>query len=588
MDKQAFFDGQVFDAYRWFGAHIENQSVIFRVFAPNAAKITVTGAFNSWKEDALQQDGRSGFWSVSVPGAQVGQFYKYRIYAQDGTVTEHCDPYGFAMELRPGCCSVITDLSAYTFTDADWMAARTASPAAPVNIYELHLGSWLQDATDQNGWYRYDTIADRLIPYLREHGFTHVEFLPLSEHPFDGSWGYQNTGFFAPTSRYGTPAQLKALIDQLHHAGIGAIMDFVPVHFAVDSYGLARFDGTPLYEYPHADVGESEWGSYNFIHSRREVRCFLQSAANYWLEEFHFDGLRMDAVSRLIYWQGDPARGVNGDTLEFLKNLNRGLKERHPTALLIAEDSTTYPGVTHPIDADGLGFDYKWDLGWMHDTLCYFQTPPEERPQHRDQLLFSMQYFSNEQYLLPFSHDEVVHGKAAIVQKMWGADLTDKYAQARALYLYMFTHPGKKLNFMGNELGLLTEWNEAAALDHSFEHGPFHTFFCALGQVYRAHPALHCDYETDNFRWIEPQDGAPCVFAWERCGGGERLLAVCNLSDQAQPFSAAPPSVRLLLHTDWTRFGGGTKETDPLFFNISDNISISLPKFSAVLLQIDA
>ena len=230
-------------------------------------------------------------------------------------------------------------------------------------------------------------------------------------------------------------------------------MDFVPVHFAVDSYGLARYDGTPLYEYPHSAVGESEWGSYNFIHSRREVRCFLQSAANYWLEEFHFDGLRMDAVSRLIYWQGDPQRGVNGDTLDFLKNMNRGLKARHPSALLIAEDSTAYPGVTRPVDEGGLGFDYKWDLGWMHDTLEYCQTQPDMRPRDRGKLLWSMHYFANEHYLLPLSHDEVVHGKAAIVQKMWGADEKDKYAQARTMYLYMFAHPGKKLNFMGNELG---------------------------------------------------------------------------------------------------------------------------------------
>lgn len=248
------------------------------------------------------------------------------------------------------------------------MNSRTASPDAPLNIYEMHLGSWMRNPDDANGWYTYDEIARRLIPYLQENGYTHVEFLPLSEHPFDGSWGYQNTGFFAPTSRYGTPAQLKMLIDKLHHAGIGAIMDFVPVHFAVDSYGLAKYDGTHLYEYPHSAVGESEWGSYNFIHSRREVRCFLQSAADYWLTEFHFDGLRMDAVSRLIYWQGDPARGVNGDTLEFLKNMNRGLKARHPSALLIAEDSTAYPGVTRPGGRGRLGLRLQVGLGWMHRT----------------------------------------------------------------------------------------------------------------------------------------------------------------------------------------------------------------------------
>lgn len=580
MDKQAFFDGTMFDAYRWFGAHLEGDTAVFRTFAPNASRITVTGACNGWGETGLTQDGRSGFWEGRVTGAAAGQFYKYRIYGANGTVTEHCDPYGFAMELRPGCCSVITELDEYTFTDAEWMQTRTSSPDAPLNIYEMHLGSWRRSPDNENGWYRYDEIADLLIPYLQKNGFTHVEFLPLSEHPFDGSWGYQNTGFFAPTARYGTPAQLKALIDRLHQSGIGAIMDFVPVHFAVDSYGLARYDSTPLYEYPHVAVGESEWGSYNFIHSRREVRCFLQSAANYWLEEFHFDGLRMDAVSRLIYWQGDPARGVNGDTLAFLKMMNQGLKDRHPTALLIAEDSTAYPGVTRPTAKNGLGFDYKWDLGWMHDTLEYFQTPPDERPLYRGKLLFSMQYFLNEHYLLPLSHDEVVHGKAAIVQKMWGADLTDKYAQARAFYLYMFAHPGKKLNFMGNELGLRTEWSEAGELDWTYENGPFHTFFCALCAAYRAHPALHADYAPDSFRWCEPDPDAPCVFAFERRSADETLLAVCNFADEVYTFDA-PRGAELVLHTAWPQFGG-----DPDAVALLTGNALILPAFSAALLRL--
>ena len=580
MDKQAFFDGTMFDAYRWFGAHLEGDTAVFRTFAPNASRITVTGECNGWDETELTQDGRSGFWEGRVTGAAAGQFYKYRIYGANGTVTEHCDPYGFAMELRPGCCSVITELDEYTFTDAEWMKNRTASPDAPLNIYEMHLGSWRRSPDNENGWYRYDEIADLLIPYLQKNGFTHVEFLPLSEHPFDGSWGYQNTGFFAPTARYGTPAQLKALIDRLHQAGIGAIMDFVPVHFAVDSYGLARYDSTPLYEYPHVAVGESEWGSYNFIHSRREVRCFLQSAANYWLEEFHFDGLRMDAVSRLIYWQGDPARGVNGDTLAFLKMMNQGLKDHHPTALLLAEDSTAYPGVTKPLEQDGLGFDYKWDLGWMHDTLEYFQTPPDERPLYRGKLLFSMQYFPNEHYLLPLSHDEVVHGKAAIVQKMWGMDLADKYAQARAFYLYMFAHPGKKLNFMGNELGLRTEWSEAGELDWTYENGPFHTFFRALCAAYRAHPALHADYAPDSFRWREPDPDAPCVFAFERRSADETLLAVCNFADEVYTFDA-PRGAELVLHTEWPQFGG-----DPGEGALLAEDTLALPAFSAALLRL--
>ena len=295
----------------------------------------------------------------------------------------------------------------------------------------------------------------------------------------------------------------------------------------------------------------------------------------------------MDAVSRLIFWQGDPARGVNGDTLDFLKNMNAGLKARHPSALLIAEDSTAFPGVTRPVSEGGLGFDYKWDLGWMHDTLTYMQTPPDERAERRGQLLFSMEYFPNEHYLLPLSHDEVVHGKAAIVQKMWGADLTDKYAQARAFYVYMFAHPGKKLNFMGNELGLRVEWSESAELDWTYIDGPFHTFFCALGKAYCEHPALHADYLPDSFRWLPENLDAPCVFAWERRSSDEHLIAVCNFSDKPYEFETDLPAPTVLLNTDWERFGGETKETTQSFNKISDRFSIKLAKFSAILLKID-
>ena len=583
MDKQQFFNGAVFDAWRWFGAHLGGGGAVFRTFAPNASRITLTGAMNGWTETDLHQDGRSGFWEVSVPGTQAGQLYKYRIYAADGSVTEHCDPYGFAMEMRPACCSIVTDLEEYRFTDDAWMQARSADPDAPLNIYEMHLGSWQRNPEDANGWFTYEQLADRLIPYLLDGGYTHVEFLPLSEHPFDGSWGYQNTGFFAPTSRYGSPAQLRLLIDRLHHAGIGAIMDFVPVHFAVDSYGLARYDGTPLYEYPHSAVGESEWGSYNFIHSRREVRCFLQSAANYWLEEFHFDGLRMDAVSRLIYWQGDEQRGINGDTLDFLKGMNCGLKARHPSALLIAEDSTAYPGVTRPVGEGGLGFDYKWDLGWMHDTLEFCQTQPDLRPRDRGKLLWSMHYFANERYLLPLSHDEVVHGKASIVQKMWGADEKDKYAQARTMYLYMFAHPGKKLNFMGDELGQLYEWNEAGTLDGALAERPFHLFFHSLCKTYRDNPALHCDYAPDSFSWADSRADAPSLIGMVRRGHGETLLALCNFgSDPAVydgPLGDAPS---LLLHTDLVEFGGDTEESD---LNLEK--PLILPPYSGMLLRIE-
>ena len=602
MNQHQFFTGEIFDAYHWFGAHIEQNAVVFRTFAPNASRITLTGACNGWTETDLVQDGRSGFWSVSVPDARAGQFYKYRIYGPDGSVTEHCDPYGFAMELRPACCSIISDLEEYRFTDEAWMNSRTASPDAPLNIYEMHLGSWMRNPDDANGWYTYDEIARRLIPYLQENGYTHVEFLPLSEHPFDGSWGYQNTGFFAPTSRYGTPAQLKMLIDKLHHAGIGAIMDFVPVHFAVDSYGLAKYDGTHLYEYPHSAVGESEWGSYNFIHSRREVRCFLQSAADYWLTEFHFDGLRMDAVSRLIYWQGDPARGVNGDTLEFLKNMNRGLKARHPSALLIAEDSTAYPGVTRPVDEGGLGFDYKWDMGWMHDTLDYFATPFGERPNAYGKIVFSMHYFYNELYLLALSHDEVVHGKKTIIDKLWGT-YAEKCAQLRTLYFYMYMHPGKKLNFMGNEMGHFREWDEKRELDWDLLKYPFHDafqkYFAHLCRVYSTEPALYDgEYNPDCFEWVACESRSEGVYAWLRKGRGENLLCIMNTQDHAHKkfplYLRFPCSAEEVLNTESPEWGGALKgrrktklhTTDGGVFGRDYTLTVDLPAMGSCLLRL--
>lgn len=606
--------GEWYRSYEKLGSHPATDAdgqdgYHFAVWTPDVRSVAVIGEFNNWDESAnhLSCTATGGVWQGFVPGVVAGQLYKYVIETATGERLYKADPYAFFSELPPGTASRTADLAGYKWADAAWMRARSKRNMfkSPLNIFEVHLGSWKRHGNEPQGepredgtwpgpgdpfpaqrgtFYTYDDLSVELVDYVREMGYSHIEVLPLSEHPFDGSWGYQNTGFFAPTSRYGTPAQLKMLIDKLHHAGIGAIMDFVPVHFAVDSYGLAKYDGTHLYEYPHSAVGESEWGSYNFIHSRREVRCFLQSAADYWLTEFHFDGLRMDAVSRLIYWQGDPARGVNGDTLDFLKNMNRGLKARHPSALLIAEDSTAYPGVTRPVDEGGLGFDYKWDLGWMHDTLEFCQTQPDLRPRDHGKLLWSMHYFSNEHYLLPLSHDEVVHGKAAIVQKMWGADECDKYAQARVMYLYMFTHPGKKLNFMGNELGQLYEWSEAGTLDWVLAERPFHRFFHSLCKTYVENSALHADYAPDNFRWAENHADAPCVFGMERRANGETLLALCNFADSEQKFTASLPKFTILLDSNAAEFGG-TGET--LAVSRKDSLcTVALPRYSAVLLKL--
>lgn len=372
---------------------------------------------------------------------------------------------------------------------------------------------------------RDDELAPLLIPYLKESGYNYVEFLPLCEHPCDQSWGYQNTGFYAPTRRYGKPDDLKRLIDLLHQSGIGVILDFVPVHFAVDWYALAQYDGTALYEYPHSDVGVSEWGSYNFMHSRGEVRSFLQSAANFWLKEYHFDGLRMDAISRIIYWQGDEKRGVNGNAVDFIKVMNLGLKENNPDCILIAEDSTNYPGITKSVHDGGLGFDYKWDMGWMHDTLTYFQAAPAQRTALYHKLTFSMMYFQNEKYLLPFSHDEVVHGKATILQKMNG-QYEQKFPQARAMYLYMLVHPGKKLNFMGNEFGQLREWDEKREQDWDLRkypnHDAFYHYMAKLNDIYISHPALfEWDYRTDGFYWLDCYQENRCIYAICRKGKGE-------------------------------------------------------------------
>lgn len=414
MDMYGFYTGQILDAYTYLGAHVTAAGTVFRTFAPNAQRV---GLLLAGEEFSMQPVYNGSFYELTVPDAKAGDVYEYRIYTRNGGYSDHCDPYGFGMELRPGHKSVVVDLGEYSFSDDPWMKQRTGQRDQPLNIYEMHLGSWRRNGDE---WYHYDELAPLLIPYLKESGYNYVEFLPISEHPCDESWGYQNTGFYAPTSRYGTPDDLRRLIDQLHQNNIGVILDFVPVHFAVDRYALAQYDGSALYEYPHRDVGTSEWGSYNFMHSRGEVRSFLQSAANFWLKEYHFDGLRMDAISRIIYWQGDEKRGVNGNAVDFIKGMNQRLKADHPGCMLIAEDSTNYPGITKAVEDGGLGFDYKWDMGWMHDTLEYFQAPPERRTEQYHKLTFSMMYFRNETYLLPFSHDEVVHGKATILQKMNG------------------------------------------------------------------------------------------------------------------------------------------------------------------------
>lgn len=578
MDLQKFYIGEAFDAYEYFGAHLTNDGVIFRTYAPNAKHISIIGEFNHWQEQAMQQINLSGVWVYISKTAKINQMYKYVIYGQNGRV-EHCDPYGFQMELRPRSCSIIQDLTKYQFKDQKWMKKRTRCYDKPLNIYELHFGSWkMKNST----WYTYNEIADELITYLKEYGYNYVEFMPLSEHPFDGSWGYQNTGFYAPTSRYGTPMQLMELIDQLHHANIGVIMDFVPVHFAIDAYGLKEYDGTSLYEYPHKDTKDSEWGSYNFNHSRREVASFLQSAANYWLKEYHVDGLRMDAVSRLIYWQGDEKRGENKTTIQFLKNMNQGLHLLHPDAILIAEDSTAYPYVTKNVEDGGLDFDYKWDLGWMHDTLKYLQAHPYDRLFMSDKITFSIYYAFNERYILPFSHDEVVHGKKTIIGKINGT-YDEQFAQAKLLYLYMMTHPGKKLNFMGNEIAMFREWDEKRALDWDLlkmpSHDAFHRYIKDLNHIYLKQKTLwNIDHNYDGFKWIKCSSNNNCLFAYIRTDGINTVLAILNFSNlevQIQP--KLKGKFILLINSDWDIYGGNSIK------KVKRSLIKTVPPFTAML-----
>ncbi|MDO4976002.1 MAG: 1,4-alpha-glucan branching protein GlgB [Eubacteriales bacterium] len=585
MDMHLFYTGESFDSYEWLGAHIKNKATTFRTFAPNADRVSL---ILENKEIPMKKVANGQFYEITVENCPENTTYEYRIYRWNSYV-DHCDPYGYGMELRPNHRSIVRNLRDYTFKDNKWMSSRKDEKNGPVNIYELHFGSWKKKGEK---WYQYNELANLLIPYLKEGHYTHVEFMPLSEHPSDESWGYQNTGFFAPTSRYGTATQLMELIDKLHQNGIGVILDFVPTHFALDSYGLGNYDGDALYEYPHADVGVSEWGSFNFIHSRGEVRSFLQSCAHYWLKEFHFDGLRMDAVRNLIYWQGNEKRGVNHNAILFLKNMNHGLKKLHPDCMLIAEDSSNYPNVTLPSEKGGLGFDYKWDMGWMHDTLDYFQLPPWERPANYHKLTFSMHYYWNESYLLALSHDEVVHLKKTIINKMYG-DYQDKFAQLRAFYLYMIIHPGKKLNFMGNEIAHFREWDEKRQQDWNLLDYPIHDGFWSyikqLNKLYLEHPAFYeGDYEKNSFEWLDCHQEEKCIYAMIRKGKKESLAAIFNFSDKNQTYSLKLPAskkITLLCHSEWAHFGGRIKDDGSHIFKNS-SMDILLPSYSGILFSL--
>lgn len=537
-----FLMGQCITAYDYFGAHFMSvkkgkkkaAGVVFRLYAPMANDVSVIGEWNGWdvRVDKMQKIDDCGVYEVFIPGLTNYQSYKYHFLNAKGEYVDKADPFAFYSELRPATCSRLFNIDGFIWHDEAFMAKRSRNFDRPLSIYELHLGSWrgLKDGRFPS----YEEVADDLIAYLRETGYTHVEIMPITQYPFDGSWGYQGTGFYSVDSRYGNPMQLMSFVDRLHQAGFGVILDFAPVHFANDSFALREYDGTCLYEYSDPAHTFSPWGSCYFDLGKDPVRSFLMSAMNYFLDYFHFDGIRVDAVSNIVYWNGDKSLGENSGATEFIKRLNAKLHDAHDGAMMIAEDSTDFQGVTKPTWEGGLGFDYKWDLGWMNDTLRYYGKDPIYKKYDSHLFTFSMAYFWSERFLLPLSHDEVVHGKGTLINKMWG-EYDTKFALLRNLYAYQFAHPGKKLSFMGNELASFDEWNENRSLPWNLLSYPKHDSIkrlCRdLNLIYRSEEALYKDeYDPSHFAWTMVNNNDQSVYAFERYSGNSDILIVFNMT----------------------------------------------------------
>lgn len=533
-----FLVGQSIDAYRFFGAHfVENNGkygVTFRLYAPMASDVSVIGDWNNWDvtKDKLNKIDDSGTWEIFIEGLTNYQSYKYHFRNAKGEYVDKADPFAFFSELRPLTASRLFDIENFFWHDGEWMSQRDRCFDKPMSIYEIHIGSWKGKIGDR--FPSYEEVADYLIPYLKENGFTHVEIMPISQYPFDGSWGYQATGFYSVDSRYGNPFQLMSFIDRMHQAGFGVILDFAPVHFANDSFGLREFDGTCLFEYSDPAHTFSQWGSCLFDLGKDPVRSFLMSAMNYYLDYFHFDGIRCDAVSNILYWDGDKSKGENTGATEFIKRLNGKIHIAHNSVMMIAEDSTDFHGVTKSVEYGGLGFDYKWDLGWMNDTLKYYSLDPIYKKYDHNKLTFSMAYFWSENFLLPLSHDEVVHGKGTLINKMFG-DYETKFDLLRNLYTYQFAHPGKKLNFMGNELASFDEWNEDKSLPWNLltfpKHDSVRRLVRDLNLIYQTEDAMKFEeYNPAHFSWNLVDNKEQSVFAFERCANNSDLLFVFNMT----------------------------------------------------------
>ena len=553
LDLHLFGEGKHLRIYEKLGAHaITHQGkrgVAFAVWAPAADRVSVVGDFNGWDQNRnpMRRLGASGVWELFVAGIKVGELYKYAIHTA-GHDFFKADPYAFMMQVPPDTSSIVFK-SNYKFRDRVWLNKRRKRQAwrEPLSIYEVHLGSWRRIIEEENRPLTYREMAPLLADYAKQNGFTHVEFLPLKEHPYGPSWGYQVSAYFAPSTRYGTPDDFRFLVDHLHHRGIGVIMDWVPAHFPKDAFALGRFDGTALYEHLDPRKGEHpDWGTYIFNYGRNEVRNFLIANALYWLREFHLDGLRVDAVASMLYLDYSRKEGEwipnefggreNLEAISFLKELNEVTHSECPGTLMIAEESTAWPAVSHPVYAGGLGFDFKWNMGWMHDTLSYFQTDPLFRGGNHSALTFGLLYAWSENFILPLSHDEVVHMKGALINKMPG-DEWQKFANLRALYGYMWAHPGKKLLFMGGEFGQWSEWNETESLDWHLLETPIHQGVLALikdlNKLYAKHGALwEADTDVSGFSWIEVDNAAENVIAFRRIAPstGQEIICVGNFS----------------------------------------------------------